>query len=93
MASTSRPSNIAEWGSEIDRLIDSDSDTSEIDYALHDFQDSNSDSENESGVQIGAGDAPSKHGRRRDTIYWCPQCEAGLCLEQCFKTYHTVTHF
>lgn len=46
MASTSRPSNIAEWGSEIDRLlIDSESETSEIDYALQDFQLSSSDSE------------------------------------------------
>lgn len=35
----------------------------------------------------------SKHGRRRDTIYWCPDCEAGLCLEECFKTYHTKTNF
>lgn len=35
----------------------------------------------------------SSHGKRRDTVYWCPECEAGLCLEECFKTYHTKTNF
>ncbi|XP_067011326.2 uncharacterized protein [Anabrus simplex] len=27
--------------------------------------------------------------RRRDTIYWCPDCRVGLCLQYCFKEYHT----
>lgn len=67
MAGTSRPSNIAEWGSEIDRLIDSESETSEIDYALQDFQQlSSSDSEDEPDVQTGGGDAPNQLPNNRN---------------------------
>jgi hypothetical protein len=28
-----------------------------------------------------------KEGKRRETVFWCPDCEAGLCVEGCFKTY------
>lgn len=35
----------------------------------------------------------SKHGLRRDTVFWCPDCEAGLCLGECFKVYHTKSNF
>ncbi|XP_071057565.1 piggyBac transposable element-derived protein 4-like [Onthophagus taurus] len=34
-----------------------------------------------------------KRGRRKETIYWCPDCEAGLCLESCFKIYHTLENY
>jgi hypothetical protein len=34
----------------------------------------------------------AKHGRR-DSIYWCSGCEAGLCLEGCFRIYHTQLNF
>ena len=27
--------------------------------------------------------------KRKDTIYWCPDCQVGLCLEFCFKEFHT----
>jgi hypothetical protein len=27
----------------------------------------------------------SKHGKRKESIYWCSECEAGLCLDECFK--------
>jgi hypothetical protein len=33
-----------------------------------------------------------KHGERKESIYWCSECEAGLCLDGCFKTYHTNLH-
>jgi hypothetical protein len=35
----------------------------------------------------------SKHGRRKESIYWCSECEAGLCLNGCFKKYHTTPNF
>jgi hypothetical protein len=25
-----------------------------------------------------------KQGKRRETVFWCPDCEAGLCVEGCF---------
>ncbi|PSN39794.1 hypothetical protein C0J52_19451 [Blattella germanica] len=31
-----------------------------------------------------------KKGKRKESIYWCPDCKAGLCLETCFKVFHTV---
>jgi hypothetical protein len=31
--------------------------------------------------------------KRRDTVYWCPDCNVGLCLEDCFKVYHTKLTF
>ncbi|PNF31583.1 hypothetical protein B7P43_G00790 [Cryptotermes secundus] len=34
-----------------------------------------------------------KKGQRKDTQYWCGECEAALCLEECFKAYHTLLHF
>jgi hypothetical protein len=27
----------------------------------------------------------SKHGKRKESIYWCSECEAGLCLDGWFK--------
>jgi hypothetical protein len=27
----------------------------------------------------------SKHGKRKESIYWCSECEVGLCLDGCFK--------
>jgi hypothetical protein len=35
----------------------------------------------------------AKHGRRRDSIYWCSDCDAGLCLDGCFRIYHTQLNF
>jgi hypothetical protein len=35
----------------------------------------------------------TKHGRRKECIYWCSECEAGLCLDGCFKKYHTHLNF
>lgn len=35
----------------------------------------------------------AKRGVRRDSRYWCPKCEAGLCLGTCFEDYHTKTNF
>ncbi|XP_071439171.1 uncharacterized protein [Hetaerina americana] len=35
----------------------------------------------------------SARGKRRDTVYWCPDCNTGLCLEDCFKIYHTEQYF
>ncbi|XP_035215834.1 piggyBac transposable element-derived protein 4-like [Stegodyphus dumicola] len=30
---------------------------------------------------------------RRETRYWCEECNVGLCVHPCFKTYHTVQDF
>jgi predicted RNA-binding protein with PUA domain len=27
----------------------------------------------------------SKHGKRKESIYWCSECEVGLCLDGCFR--------
>jgi hypothetical protein len=35
----------------------------------------------------------AKHGKRKESIYWCSECEAGLCLDGCFKKYHTKLNF
>ena len=31
----------------------------------------------------------SKNNRRKETVFWCPKCEAALCVEECFKAFHT----
>ena len=35
----------------------------------------------------------SKNGRRRDPVYWCPDCKVGLCPDNCFKDYHTKDNY
>jgi hypothetical protein len=27
--------------------------------------------------------------KRKDTIYWCSDCQVGLCIKYCFKEFHT----
>jgi predicted nucleic acid binding AN1-type Zn finger protein len=27
--------------------------------------------------------------KRKETIYWCPDCQVGLCFDHCFKEFHT----
>ncbi|KAM3936087.1 piggyBac transposable element-derived protein 4-like [Leptodactylus fuscus] len=36
-----------------------------------------------------------KRGMRRDTRYYCPDCPShpGLCINECFKIFHTEPHF
>ena len=34
-----------------------------------------------------------KKGKRKESCYWCPDCEAALCIVPCFKLYHTVENF
>jgi hypothetical protein len=34
-----------------------------------------------------------KKGPEETTLYWCSECEAALCLEGCFKAYHTLLNF
>jgi hypothetical protein len=34
----------------------------------------------------------SKHGGRRDTVYWCENCDVGICFD-CFEDYHTKLKF
>ena len=31
-----------------------------------------------------------KNNKRKDTSYWCKECEVGLCVAPCFKDWHTV---
>ncbi|KAG8224460.1 hypothetical protein J437_LFUL003183 [Ladona fulva] len=35
----------------------------------------------------------SKHGKRKDTVYCCSECDVGLCLAECFETYHTKLNY
>ncbi|KAJ4432660.1 hypothetical protein ANN_21283 [Periplaneta americana] len=35
----------------------------------------------------------SKHGKRKESIYWCPDCGVGLCFKLCFKEFHTKLDF
>jgi len=30
---------------------------------------------------------------RRESRYYCPQCDVGLCVEPCFKEYHTQPNY
>ncbi|XP_021941441.1 piggyBac transposable element-derived protein 4-like [Zootermopsis nevadensis] len=34
-----------------------------------------------------------KRGKRKDTVYWCGECEVGLCMVGCFKDFHTKLNF
>ena len=31
--------------------------------------------------------------KRADSRYWCVKCGVGLCLQNCFKIYHTVYNY
>lgn len=35
----------------------------------------------------------SKANVRKDTYFWCPDCNVGLCIEPCFKSFHTKVNF
>ena len=31
----------------------------------------------------------SRQGKRRESTYWCEDCNIGLCVTPCFEKYHT----
>jgi hypothetical protein len=33
------------------------------------------------------------HNNKKETVFWCPDCQAGLCIEGCFNTFHTKLNF
>ncbi|PSN50037.1 hypothetical protein C0J52_03287 [Blattella germanica] len=35
----------------------------------------------------------TKNKRKKDTVYWCRNCDVGLCLEVCFEDYHTKLNY
>jgi hypothetical protein len=35
----------------------------------------------------------TKHGKRKETVYYCRECDVGLCLEDCFEAYHTKLNY
>jgi len=35
----------------------------------------------------------SKHGKRRETVYHCRDCDVALCVDECFEDYHTKKNF
>jgi hypothetical protein len=35
----------------------------------------------------------AREGQRKETQYWCSECEAPLCLEGRFNAYHTLLNF
>ena len=34
-----------------------------------------------------------KNNRRKETVFWWPECEIALCVEECFKAFHTKLDF
>ena len=34
-----------------------------------------------------------KSNRRKETVFWCPKCEAALCVEESFKAFKTKLNF
>ena len=34
-----------------------------------------------------------KNNRRKETVFWCLECEAALCVEECFKAFHAKLNF
>jgi len=34
-----------------------------------------------------------KNNRKKETVFWCPECEAALCVEEYFKAFHTKLNF
>ena len=34
-----------------------------------------------------------KNNRRKETVFWCPECEAAVCVEVCFKAFQTKLNF
>ena len=34
-----------------------------------------------------------KKNRRKETVFWCLECEAALYVEECFKAFHTKLNF
>ena len=42
-----------------------------------------------SNSQIGCDRCRSR-GKRKDTRYWCVDCEVSLCLDKCIQAYYTL---
>lgn len=36
---------------------------------------------------------PGESRKRRETRYWCSQCEKALCVVPCFERYHTLVNY
>jgi len=34
-----------------------------------------------------------KNNRKNETVFWCPECKAALCIEEGFKVFHTKLNF
>jgi len=34
-----------------------------------------------------------QNNRGKETVFWCPKCEAALCVEGSFKAFHTKLNF
>ena len=34
-----------------------------------------------------------KNNRTKETVFWGPECEAVLCVEECFEAFHTNLNF
>jgi hypothetical protein len=34
-----------------------------------------------------------KNNRRKETVFWCPECEAAVCVKGCFKAFHIKLNF
>ena len=34
-----------------------------------------------------------QNNRGKETVFWCPKCEAALCVEESFKAFHTKLNF
>ncbi|KAG8276057.1 hypothetical protein J6590_073211 [Homalodisca vitripennis] len=66
-------SNLVHWGSEIDRLIDSDDSSDDVDYAQQEIQnESRASSESENEPELGGGDTNHRKNkpRKRPDMAW-----------------------
>ena len=36
---------------------------------------------------------PGESRKRKETRYWCADCSVPLCIDPCFRRYHTLKHF
>ena len=61
-------------------------------FERHFFRKNTADRKKRPGQQMGCV-VCYKNNRRKETVVWCPECEAALYVEECFKAFHTKLNF
>jgi len=44
-------------------------------------------------MNVGKRVTPGVNSKRKETRYWCANCEKPLCVVDCFKRYHTLVQY